>query len=119
VPVASFLELDPRFNQDCAARETGLSPREDRLRRNEDLFREVNAHIAELEDRFVLAGEPMPLICERANTGCATVIGVEQETYRAVRENPLRFLAPGHEADGEVVVERGADYLIVEKEARD
>ena len=95
-----------------------MSPRENRIGRNEELFREVNAHIAEIEDRFVLAGEPLPLICECANTGCATVIKVEQETFRAVRENPLRFLvAPGHEEADEAVVDRGAGYLVVEKTA--
>lgn len=93
-----------------------LSPRENRIVRNEELFREVNARIAALEDRLILAGEPLPLICECANTGCATVIEVEQETFRALRNSPLRFLvAPGHEADNETVVGGGAAYLIVEK----
>ena len=93
-----------------------MSPREDRTTRNEELFREVNAHIAELEDRTILAGEPLPLICECANTGCATLIEVEQDTFRAVREHPLRFLvAPGHERDDETVVERASGYRIVEK----
>jgi hypothetical protein len=97
-----------------------LSPRENRISRNEELFREVNARIAELEDRLILAGEPLPLICECADTGCATVIEVEQDTFRAVREKPLRFLvAPGHERNEETVVGRGAGYLIVEKDRRD
>jgi hypothetical protein len=94
-----------------------LSLRENRIHRNEELFREVNARIAELEDRLILAGEPLPLICECADTGCAAVIEVEQDTFRAVREVPLRFLvAPGHERDDEAVVGRGAGYLLVDKE---
>jgi hypothetical protein len=97
-----------------------LSPRETRIHRNEELFREVNAHIADLRDRLILAGEPLPLICECANTGCVTMIEVEQDTFRTVRETPLRFLvAPGHEREDEAVVGRGTGYLIVEKEAQD
>ena len=95
-----------------------MSPREQRIIRNEALFREVNAHIANLEERLGSEGELMPLVCECANTGCAMVIEVDPGTFRAVRENPLLFLvAPGHElADEETVVGRGADYFIVEKE---
>lgn len=93
-----------------------MSPRENRIFRNEALFREVNAHIAELEDRLSSAGELMPLICECANTGCTTLIEVDLGTFQAVRENPLLFLvAPGHELDEETVVSRAAGYFIVEK----
>jgi len=94
-----------------------MSPREQRIIHNEALFREVNAHIADLEERIRLRDEPLPLICECANTGCTTIIEVEHPTFEAVRKSALRFLvAPGHErADVETVVGRGAGYLIVEK----
>lgn len=94
-----------------------MSPREQRIIHNEALFREVNAHIAELEERVRISEELLPLICECANTGCTTIIEVEHGTFEAVRKNPLRFLvAPGHErADAERVVGRGAGYVIVEK----
>ncbi len=97
-----------------------MSPREKRVLRNEALFREVNAHIASLEERLGSEGELMPLVCECANTGCTTVIEVDPRTFRSVRDNPLRFLvAPGHElTDEETVVSRGAGYVIVEKEDR-
>ena len=86
--------------------------------RNEALFREVNAHIASLEERLGSEGELMPLVCECANTGCTTVVEVDPGTFQVVRENPLLFLvAPGHEiAADENVVGRGAGYFIVEKE---
>lgn len=94
-----------------------MSPREKRIIRNEALFREVNAHIANLEERLGSEGELMPLVCECASTGCATVIEVDPGTFRTVREDPLLFLvASGHELDEEAVVGRGAGYLIVEKE---
>ena len=98
-----------------------MSSRDKRVIRNETLFREVNAHIASLEERLGVEGDLMPLVCECANTGCTTVIEVDPGTFRAVRENPLLFLvAPGHElAYEETVVGRGAGYVIVEKEDRD
>ena len=97
-----------------------MSSRDKRVIRNETLFREVNAHIASLEERLGGEDELMPLLCECANTGCTTVIEVDPGTFRAVRENPLFFLvAPGHElADEETVVDRGAGYFIVEKDDR-
>jgi hypothetical protein len=95
-----------------------MSPREQRIIHNEDLFREVNAHIANLEDRIRTDDDLLPLICECANTGCTTLIEVEPARLRAVRKNPLRFLvAPGHQGEGEKVVHRETGYLIVEKPA--
>ena len=94
-----------------------MSPREKRIIRNEALFREVNAHIANLEERMGNEGELMPLVCECANTGCTTVIEVDRGTFQTVRANPALFLvAPGHELEHENVVGRGASYLIVKKE---
>ena len=94
-----------------------MSPREKRIIRNEALFREVNAHIANLEERLGSEGELMPLVCECANTGCTTVIEVDRGTFRTVRKDSMLFLvAPGHELEEETVVGRGAGYLIVEKE---
>jgi hypothetical protein len=93
-----------------------MSPREKRKLQNEALFREVNERIAELEDRLIFPGDLLPLICECANTGCATMIEVEPATFQAVRANPMHFLvAPGHEQPEETVVTRGETYLVVEK----
>jgi hypothetical protein len=93
-----------------------MSPREQRIIRNEALFREVNAHIANLEEQLGNESELMPLICECANTGCTTVVEVDRGTFKTVRQNPLLFLvAPDHEGDDEIVVGHGAGYFIVEK----
>jgi hypothetical protein len=94
-------------------------PREERAIRNEELFREVNAHIAGLEEkvRRVDSDEPLPLVCECARTGCSFPIEVDPATFKRVRANPLWYLvAPGHEElEVESVVERRPGYLIVEK----
>jgi hypothetical protein len=96
-----------------------MSPREERAIRNEELFREVNLNIAELEERSgrTDSDELMPLICECAQTGCSAPIEVDAETFEWVRESPLRFfVAVGHEnLDVESVIEERPGYLIVEK----
>jgi hypothetical protein len=94
-----------------------MSPREERAIRNEALFREVNVHIADLEERVHATDELLPLVCECARTGCSAPIEVESATFQRVRENPLCFLVlSGHEQlDVESVVERHHRYLVVEK----
>ena len=94
-----------------------MSPPEERAIRNEALLREVNVHIADLEERVNDPGELLPLLCECAQTGCMVPIEVDRATFEAVRESPVRFLVvPGHEQhDVESVIERHSGYLIVEK----
>lgn len=96
-----------------------MSPREQRAISNEQLFREVNLHIAELQEgshKLTVEGL-LPLVCECVHTGCTTPIEVDPDTFEQVRGNPLQFLVtPGHEdLDVESVVERQDGYLIVEK----
>lgn len=97
-----------------------MSAREERAIRNEELFREVNVHIADLEERIQHEGRLLSLICECARRGCAGPIEVDPITFERVHESPLWFLVtPGHEqTDIESVIERRAGYLIVEKRAR-
>lgn len=90
---------------------------EQQAARNESLFREVNANIAQLEERFGGATEEPVYLCECANTGCAQQLAIEPEVYQHVREHSRWFfLVPGHEDPKlERIVERHRDYLIVEK----
>jgi hypothetical protein len=96
-----------------------MSPREQRAFRNEEVFREVNAHIAGLEERMrdIDFDDPLHLVCECERIGCSAPIEVEAEVFQRVREQPLRFfVAPGHEnLDVEMVIEERRGYLIVEK----
>jgi hypothetical protein len=97
-----------------------MSPREARVSRNEDLFREVNVHIAGLGPGPLSLAQDglLPLVCECAHTGCTTPIEVDPATFERVHETPMRFLvAEGHEdGEAEVVIERRPGYLIVEKQ---
>jgi hypothetical protein len=96
-----------------------MSPRETRVTRNEELFRQVNLHIAGLEEGSLSLARDglLPLVCECAHTGCTTPIEVDPATFEHLHENARRFVvAPGHEdLDTESVVERREGYVIVEK----
>jgi hypothetical protein len=96
-----------------------MSPREQRAMRNEELFREVNLRIAELQEgaHNLTVDGLLPLVCECVHTGCTTALEVDPATFAQVHENPGRFIvAPGHEdLDVESIVERREGYLIVEK----
>jgi hypothetical protein len=111
---------DPQVFEFEQARTTiACMPREERAVRNEDLFREVNVHIAGLEggSRSLSQDGLLPLVCECARPGCSAPIEVDAATFERVRESPLRFLvAAGHEdLDIESVIEERQGYLIVEK----
>jgi hypothetical protein len=86
------------------------------IARNEAVFREVNealkgGHWPGEEDA------PIAFRCECARLGCSVLIELKAEEYERIRANPRRFIvAPDHETpEAEVVVERHAGYLIVEK----
>jgi hypothetical protein len=70
--------------------------REDRLARNEVLFREVNERIGEVTEA---AGESWTeFLCECAVVECKDVIALTMEEYEAVRADPTTFaVARGHE----------------------
>ncbi|HLY48046.1 MAG TPA: hypothetical protein VKR21_02520 [Solirubrobacteraceae bacterium] len=87
-----------------------------RLSANESVFREINEGI----ERGQWPGEEDALVsfrCECARLGCNELIELSVRTYEAVRSNPRRFiLRPGHERlDVEAVIDRGPNYLVVEK----
>ena len=96
-----------------------MSPREQRAIRNEEMFRQVNLRIAELQEGshdLTLEGL-IPLVCECSHTGCTEPIEIEPAVFERVRENSLQYVvASGHEdLDVETVVERRDAYLIVQK----
>ena len=90
----------------------------ERLAENESLFRKVNERINELQ-----AGEwdveAIDFMCECADETCLKVIRLQPAEYERIRNNPTHFVVlPGHEVeDVEDVVERHADYVVVEKHA--
>lgn len=95
----------------------------EQLRRaqNEVVFREVNERIDELEaglgDFAKEDSRLIAFVCECPNQDCGESLEVTRRQYEAVRSDPRRFLVlPEHEdADVARVVERHANYFVVEK----
>jgi hypothetical protein len=89
--------------------------REERLARNEALFREINERISEMGERF--STEALDIVCECANDECAKALALSHADYERLRSSGKRFaVAPGHEnLEVERVLERHAGYLVVEK----
>jgi hypothetical protein len=89
-----------------------------RLAENESIFRAGNDRIR------ALVAEAMPrtpYLCECGNENCFERVELTKEEYERVRAHPARFLVlHGHEdmAAGEQVVERHADFAIVEKNGK-
>jgi hypothetical protein len=89
---------------------------QERIGANESVFREINEGI----ERGQWPGEedrPVGFRCECAQLGCNELLELSVHDYERVRAHPRRFIVlPGHERlDAEVVTERHAGYLVVEK----
>ena len=87
-----------------------------RIAANEDAFRDINEGIA----RGQWPGEeskPVSFRCECARLGCNLLLELTLAEYKAVRSHSRRFfVVPGHELpEVETVVEKRANYLVVEK----
>lgn len=90
-----------------------------RAAQNQSLFRRVNAHLVELNQAFELLTDRSVFVCECARLECIQEIDMTLRDYERVRSNPRRFIvAPSDEhvvPDVECVVERNANYFVVEK----
>jgi hypothetical protein len=94
---------------------------EERVARNEALFREFNERVEDVADSFDVRdeGESMRIgfVCECGNLDCLERIELTRAAYEEVRGDPRRFVvAPGHE-DTEIarVVAQREGYVVVEK----
>ncbi|HEY7198228.1 MAG TPA: hypothetical protein VH306_13670 [Gaiellaceae bacterium] len=89
-----------------------MDPREERIGRNETLFREVNERIEQVSPSY-----ETEFICECGDRDCIDPVPMTLGEYEKIRMEPHRFLVvPGHEIpDVERVVDRGDGYLVVEK----
>ena len=89
-------------------------PRTARKTRNQELFREVNARIADLSSSLDDSIEALGLICECSQTGCTEIVEVSIANYARARDDPSLFLVKAGHENHEVVVESWGDYLIVQ-----
>jgi hypothetical protein len=91
--------------------------REERLAKNESLFRAVNENISSLASG--LGGhEPFEFVCECSTSGCIERLSLTLEEYQRIRQNGTHFLlADGHEdIEIEQVIAERDGYVVVEKD---
>src|SRR5215210_7838750 len=96
-----------------------MDERQERLGRNEALFREINERLEGLNETFSAVSERIEVVCECGQSSCIERFSMSVREYEALRRDPTTFaIRPGHEiADVETVVERGAEYVVVRKHA--
>jgi hypothetical protein len=91
--------------------------REERLAKNESLFRTLNENIVGLAG--ALGGEtPYEFVCECSTSGCFERLLLTLREYEAVRANGTHFLVKsGHEdIEVETVFTNRREYVVVEKD---
>jgi hypothetical protein len=95
-----------------------MDAREERLARNETLFRSVNENIEEAATSGQLDEYTFEFFCECSNIDCTLLLPMTVSEYERVRAKPKQFVvAPGHELpEIESVVARTAAYQVVVKE---
>ena len=96
-----------------------MGQREDRIARNEALFRDLNERMRQISESMS-GGDPpatFEIFCECGAVDCMEKFGVPLSEYEAVRSHPERFiLAAGHDSpEVERVVSTLDGYVIVEK----
>jgi hypothetical protein len=98
-----------------------VSASEERVARNETLFREFNERVEDMAESFDLHGEGdamrIAFVCECGNLDCLERLELTRTAYEELRSDPRRFVVvPGHE-DMKIAraVGHGDGYLVVEK----
>jgi hypothetical protein len=93
-----------------------VDSRQQRVAKNEALFRRVNERIEEINEALVGDSES-DFLCECGSDDCTAPVNLTVSEYEEVRSNPTHFLiAHGHDvADVERVVRETDRYAVVEK----
>jgi hypothetical protein len=93
--------------------------REERLAKNEALFREGNERMAGWEERRV-AETLERYLCECSDEDCREKVHLHKDEYEHIRSNSRWFvIVPGHEVpDVETVLERNEGWSIIEKDPK-
>jgi hypothetical protein len=88
---------------------------DDRVGRNEAIFRDVNERIAELGEQYDLG--LLEIVCECADMDCIDRIELGVSEYEDARADPTRFIVvPGHiDESAERVIFEAPGYLLVQK----
>jgi hypothetical protein len=90
--------------------------REERLARNEAMFREANERAKAWEERHREV-EVELYFCECADPECRERVSLDKSEYERIRSDARHFvIVPGHEVqDVETVIEENEGWAIIEK----
>ncbi len=97
---------------------SAVDAREERLARNETIFRDVNERIEQIASPDGRRdGHVYEFLCECSNLDCNFLLPLTVAEYEAVRAKPEQFLvAPGHELpEIETIVAHHSQYQVVIK----
>jgi hypothetical protein len=100
-------------------REVAIDERQQRVVKNETLFRAVNEQLEDLNEAFASFSDVVTIVCECGDGSCVDQINVSLDRYESVRADAtLFFVRPGHEDDQvEDVVSDADAYFVVRKRA--
>ena len=95
-------------------REPAVSLSDERLAKNEILFREINERLDEMSLPW---SKTTDYLCECSEMSCTKIVELTNDEYERVRSRPTVFVvAHGHERpEIENVVEKTEGFLVVEK----
>lgn len=95
-----------------------MTSREERIAKNEVIFREVNERIREVVPSD---NGGIDFLCECGREDCVEQIPLTTEEYEHVRADPVQFFVkPGHAShDVEEVIEDNERFLLVKKHAEE
>ena len=94
-----------------------MDTRQQRVAKNEALFREVNERIKDVNFSHVGTGEH-DFLCECGDDDCTAPISLTLAEYEHVRADSTHFaIVPGHDVpDVESVISQNERFAVVEKE---
>lgn len=93
-----------------------------RRERNQQLFREVNRRISDVNATFdaTAADDELDFVCECADASCTEMVPLSLSEYQRVPRAGNYFLVKvGHQASHQRIVVRATDYVVVEEPAVD
>jgi hypothetical protein len=91
--------------------------RQQRIGRNEAIFRDVNERLTDLNETLAAFTDKMQIVCECGDDECIEQISLSAQEYEALRAQPTYFaVVSGHDdVEVEVIVEARDGYDVVEK----
>ena len=94
-----------------------MHPREERLAKNEVLFRKANDRIDESTEEHGSPAETVAFYCECSDRDCVERVEMNGPEYEVIRSDPTQFVVlPGHlRLEVEEVVRRAPEFLVVRK----